>query len=87
MFVKLLHLSEAAVKWSWKGLFGASALRRKLREERGQTTLEYLVIVVIMVSLLIAIAMFLSPTFKNLVSNLIKNIQAAITNVSTVQGN
>lgn len=83
MFGKLSHLSDAVVEWSWKAVFWGAGLRRKAREEHGQTTLEYLVIVLIMVSLLIAIAMFLSPRFKNLVSNLVSNIIQAITNASS----
>jgi Flp pilus assembly pilin Flp len=83
MFGKLSRLNDALVEWSWKTFFWGADLRRNARGERGQTTLEYLVIVLIMVSLLIAIAMFLSPRFKNLVSNLVQNIISAITNAGT----
>jgi hypothetical protein len=83
MVGKLSRLNDAVVEWSCKAIFWRASLRRKGREQRGQTTLEYLVIVLIMVSLLIAIAMFLSPRFKNLVSNLVGNIINAITNASS----
>lgn len=83
MFGKLSRLNDAVVEWSSRAIFWGANLRRKAREQRGQTTLEYLVIVLIMVSLLIAIAMFLSPRFKNLVSNLVGNIINAITNASS----
>jgi hypothetical protein len=83
MFGKLSRLNEAVTEWSWKAVFWGSDLRRRVREERGQTTLEYLVIILIMVGLLITIAMFISPKLRAMVTNLIDRIESAISNVST----
>lgn len=83
MFGKLSRMNDAIMEWSWKAIFWGADLKRRAREQRGQTTLEYLVIILIMVGLLITIAMFISPKLRNMVKNLIDRIESAITNVST----
>lgn len=78
MFGSLSRLNEAVTEWSWKPIFWVANLRRKAREERGQTTLEYMVIILIMVALFIAIAMLLSPKLKEWVKSMFSKIESAI---------
>lgn len=82
MFGKLSRLNESMIEWSWKAVFWGANWRRKLREERGQTTLEYLVIILIMVGLLVAVALFISPKLRSWVKELFGNIEKAMKEAS-----
>jgi len=75
MFSKV---NDLVTEYSWKAVFWGANLRRKAREERGQTTLEYMVIILIMVALFIALAMLLSPKLKEWVNSMISKIESAI---------
>lgn len=83
MLEKLTRLNEVVTEWSWKAIFWGADLRRKIREERGQTTLEYMVIILVMVALFIALAMLLSPKLKEWVNSMISKIESAISSAGS----
>lgn len=53
-------------------------MRLSLEMKSGQTTVEYLVILLVMVGLLVAVAFFMSPRLRNMVKDMAAKIQCAL---------